>query len=660
MRFILLGILTILPQTVFIREMLIRLQGNEIVYAVFLSLWLGLVALGAISARLRIFERLHRQVDLLMLLLILVILLQYILIEPVSHWLEPLSGEMIRIPQLILTALIVLFPVCFVDGLLFPLLCHHNSVKRGYLLESLGIAIGGVLFLPGIQLLPQDILLVAIVTLCGFLLPFRRRWLIWIFLLIAAVGSLFLARSIQHGRYAPAKWIESRDSAYGRLDVTEENGQQNFYIDGQIGGSTGDDLRAEEIAGFCLLQHPGPKNTLYIGNMFSGMPERLPGHVDCVDVNPILLRRLGVCETIRRDPIRFLRETDRKYDLILVNQPDPVTLNLNRFYTLEFFRLLNSRLRDSLSCAIVTLQNGENAMTPSQRVLNRSIDATFAKAFPGYVIIPAAQNLFVGSNGHYISNRLDTLEARLHPGGYFNDALLFSRLNSLRMEQFTIFEPGGNINTIVHPIAFFNGILSWLRKLSPNWPNLYRSAAIPVFAVGILLLPTLILLRKREKFILGTGILLTSLIAFVTQIVLMYLMQAHYGTLYLYIVVFTSSFMIGFAIGFLMPSKGRLSRDALVVILLQLVLLITLSLRLPVVVYLLLNTMIAFLEARLLLILLNRVRSASIFYHLDSLGAMLGGIVAGIILIPITGFQITIGFCMVLTLMIALIGLFEL
>ena len=416
MRFVLLGILTILSQAVFIREMMIRLQGNEIVCAVFLSMWLGLVALGAISTKVGFFAKLRRHIDGLMLLLILLVMLQYVLIEPISRWLEPLSGEMIRVPQLILTALIVLFPICFVDGMLFPLLCHRNSVKRGYLLESLGIAVGGILFFPGIRLLPQSILLITIVTLCGFFLPFRRRWLVWIFLLIAAGSTFYLVRSIQQDRFAPAKWIQSNDSAYGRLDITEENGQRNFYIDGRIGGSTGDNLRAEEIAGFCLLQHPEPKRILYIGNMFSGIPERFSSYptvqrVDCVDVNPILLDHLESAVPIARDPVQYLRETDARYDLILINQPDPVSLNLNRFYTLEFFTQLSHRLRDSLACVVITLQNGENAMTEPQRNLNRIIDATFEKAFPAHVVIPAAQNLFIGSAGTYISNKLDTLES---------------------------------------------------------------------------------------------------------------------------------------------------------------------------------------------------------------------------------------------------------
>jgi hypothetical protein len=40
--FILLGITTLIGQTVLLRELLIEVRGNEIVFAIYLSLWLFL------------------------------------------------------------------------------------------------------------------------------------------------------------------------------------------------------------------------------------------------------------------------------------------------------------------------------------------------------------------------------------------------------------------------------------------------------------------------------------------------------------------------------------------------------------------------------------------------------------------------------------------
>ena len=49
--FILLGITTLIGQTVLLRELMIEVRGNEIVFAIYLSLWLFLVAIGSLFAR---------------------------------------------------------------------------------------------------------------------------------------------------------------------------------------------------------------------------------------------------------------------------------------------------------------------------------------------------------------------------------------------------------------------------------------------------------------------------------------------------------------------------------------------------------------------------------------------------------------------------------
>ena len=42
----------------------------------------------------------------------------------------------------------------------------------------------------------------------------------------------------------------------------------------------------------------------------------------------------------------FLKKTKKRYDVNLVNLPQPFTLLLNRYYTVEFFQLVREHLTE--------------------------------------------------------------------------------------------------------------------------------------------------------------------------------------------------------------------------------------------------------------------------------------------------------------------------
>ena len=188
---LLLGCTSIIGQTVLLRELLIEVRGNEIVFAVYLSLWLLLVSIGSLIAKGFLEkQRLDRIITTIFIVLCFIIPAQFLSISNLVKAFAIVSGEMINIPGLFLTALIVLLPGSMLTGFLFPLLCKQlptgkQPVHLGYILECCGIICGGILLAIGIHFLPHFSILIFlnIIILSTIFYVFRKK-IVLIFLLL--------------------------------------------------------------------------------------------------------------------------------------------------------------------------------------------------------------------------------------------------------------------------------------------------------------------------------------------------------------------------------------------------------------------------------------------------------------------------------------------
>ena len=107
---------------------------------------------------------------------------------------------------------------------------------------------------------------------------------------------------------------------------------------------------------YALLEHAAPRRILLIGGGVNGAVAEALKHptverLDYVELDPALIgmaREFFPAQTAAFDSDsrvhlhfldgrRFLTETGEKFDVIIVDVPDPQTAQLNRFYTVEFF-----------------------------------------------------------------------------------------------------------------------------------------------------------------------------------------------------------------------------------------------------------------------------------------------------------------------------------
>ncbi len=682
--FILLGITTIIGQTVLLRELLIEVNGNEIVFSIYLSLWLLLVAVGSYIAGYFLNKTKLDKIPLCAFFLISFITpLQFLSIRFLSDRVTIISGQMINIPMLFFLAFLVLLPGCVLNGFLFPILCklvekEKQPVHKGYIVECIGIIIGGLLFAVLIHFLGHFPIIIILSALnIGILMVYsRKRWLLFPLIFFIAFipfsGKFYLNYYAE--KYTPQNLISSKDSKYGRLDVTISDRQKNYYYNGEIFANSQSEMYAQQMVNFVMLQHPNPQNILLIGGLLNGYIDEIGKYeivknIDYFELEKNILEEAGEypeVNFIKADAIHYLKKNEVHYDLILIDLPDPSSLNLNRFYTLDFFRLLYDRTVSDSSVVAITLSSGTNFMTSEIIQLNSTIYTTFSEVFGNVILIPSIKNIFIGSDGTFITNDVDKLSERMQENQpWFNKTVIFEKCNKLRKKNImnAIKSKKPQVNMIASPNAYLSTILLWTRILglrfgkAVDWAKEHQIITF-MFALILILLFGIPASRLSGIKMIGTNfnIFSVSLVNFVMQLVLLNLFQMNFGYVFLVIFLFTTTFMAGLTAGFAAFRKYKQPVYLLFILNLFLIVFVFAFFEKGFVswFYFILNFGFAFLEGAVLSRLLNikykieNIRSGSTFYFIDSLGAMAGGIIVGVLLFPVIGLRSSVLFLAIL------------
>ncbi|MBC8527499.1 MAG: hypothetical protein H8D22_11725 [Candidatus Cloacimonetes bacterium] len=689
--FIIVGIISAFSQTILLRELMVEVNGNEIIFAIFLSLWLFLVALGTLLNKfIRIKRNLENHIYFLLSILIFIAPIQFLFIRILANKFAVISGLLLDIPSLIILALIILTPGCLLIGFLFPLNCKliaemKKPVHTVYILECIGMIIGGILFFILISQLNNFSLLLLgnVFSFTVLYVSFRKRVFLFcaIFFLIITVFSKVIFFHNYASRYLPNKLVSSQDSKYGRFDVSEYANQRNFYWNGVLFANSENKNYANEMVNFVLLQHQAPHKILLVGGLLNGyldeiLKDKYVEEVDYLELEKNIINQSTFYKKkeervnfILMDAVRFLKNSQRKYDIIYIDIPDPSSIFLNRFYTIEFFQLLKSHLISGNAVVAITVSNAENFLLPELAKLNAAIFQTFSEVFApqgGITIIPAEQNIFIGSMGTYMSNNVDKLTERMNQrnksGVWFNQALIFDTCNQFRLDNFQNAISGEKvtINKNLNPTAYLFTIQFWAKHLDielERFIKILKDYKILVFIFAIL---TILLIssvsnkiqNRKTHFVHDFNIFSVSFSAFVMQLILLYIFQMQFGYVYFVIAIFTISFMLGLTLGFLFAERINISVFILFALNLILILMIYFiaELSLPVVIYFLFNILVASFEGVILAKVLTKkykyeqIDSGVSFYFLDTLGATFGGLLVGVIFLPVFSIRTNIIF----------------
>ncbi len=616
---ILAGATAMASQIVFLREFLVVFYGNEISIGIILASWLVWGAFGSWFLG-RFSDRIYAKVRLFsMCQLALAVVLPgaLLFLRSSKAFMGITPGEIIGYLPMMLSAFVALSLPCVVMGFMFSLACRvyrdlaatpAESVARVYVAEALGALSGGLLVS---FLLIRYMSSLYILFLLSFLNvsasaalqrygeKFRaKRAVLRGTLALLVLGTVVILsggegglRQFSLGRlWAGFDVLESRNSVYGNITVTERGRQRSFYENGLHLYTVPDRLSAEEAVHFALLEHEAPGDVLLIGGGVGGLLEEILKHpvrkVDYVELDPLIIdmarKHLGAEESaaldrpevrvINEDGRFFVKRARRKYDCVIISLGDPYTAQLNRFYTVDFFRELRRILNDKAVVSFA-LTSSEHYISEELGDYLRSIFLSAREAFPEVLIIPGDTVYFLLSNTadaltHDTAVLMERMRERDIDARYVREYYLFDKLSDERVKYVAeIVEKKVDIlpNTDFRPVSYYYATVFWgthfdtpvirraLRAVTGE--NIWLAAA--AFCVLVLLFCAWSGKRRKKRTVL-LAVMTTGFAEINFQIAALLSFQVIYGYVFYKLGVIITSFMVGLALGGWIAAKYML------------------------------------------------------------------------------------------------------
>jgi len=729
-----LGILAIVIQIILIRELLVIFSGNELSIGIFFTQWLFAQAIGSyLSSKISInkVSNLSLYIYLQTLLAGVFPLLIY-LARIIKSAFGIIPGEGLSLISLTLLSSILLFFPGLLGGSLFSAGCrlltekiNHDvkQIAKVYTFEAIGSLIGGILvtylclkFLYpletafGLFILNLSIMLVLYLS---FISKPAKRTVIPILYGLLITGSVLFwgtggIESIRHEslrmQWAPYKVINYHNSIYGNTIMLSQAGQMNILLNGipvaQIPNP--DYTSIEENAHFPLLSHKNPKKVLFIGSGFNGILGEILKHniqqLDYPESDKVLLNKIkdmfqnefdfGLTDPRIRifnmDGRAYLQNTEEKYDIIILNYSEPATLELNRFFTKEFFQLCENHLKQD-GVFSYQIPSGAAYMNDSMIKLNNSIIRSSQTIFSESILIPDQTTLVLLSNSSLANNvspqnwvlELEerNISTRLMSESYFRLKLDSTKINWYKNE---LSRWNHNFNDDLHPLAVFYSLSLWASAHEPMLfillkyiENISFKTVLPLLFLLAFLISLLFKSgRVKKNYMVLIPVFTTGFSAISLSILLALLFQACYGYLYFWLGLLVAAFMVGLATGahlFNLIKKQKLYTKMLFtetgLILLFGLLLSALYLDLHVhqsqlfryiiILFSAMGGLVVGIEFPLSTQIFNEndkklVSSAGTIYAMDLFGAFTGGMITSIIFIPVLGIPQTVLFLVIL------------
>jgi spermidine synthase len=571
------GVASVVAQLTIIREYLTAFQGNEFVIALILFGWLAWGGLGTLSARLltRRRRRIHSgaivYLSLALAALAVVQLAAVRLLRDVIF----IPGTSVGFYPTLSCVMFGIGPYGFLVGFLLPaslFLLRQDTAPdypgaRIYILDNLGDVTGGALFtfvlvywatpfqaaaLAGLPLVAAAIGLGARGT-C----PTFGRWSVAALVMVVMLLGVLLERQTLapiNGRLA--YYEESR---FGRVIATQQNEQVTIFKDGVPLLGAQNVALAEESVHYPLSQIKRPSAVLLVsseGEMLREVFKHRAQRIDLVELDPVVTAaqfRFGLLESVpglavhHRDGRAFLKDTDRRYDAIIVNLPEPDTFQINRFYTDEFFALVRRRLTSD-GVFSFSMQGVENYLAAPQQRKLAMLYHTAARHFAAVQLLPGLRIFFI-CRQQPVNLDIPAALARRdietpYIQGYFDGNLTAERITQLN----------ALVNVRAAPNTDFQPRL--MRFMFDQWFARFDSSPLAFFLImGGGLAFYLLRMTAAEFVLFSTGFMTMG-----SEILVIFAFQVLFGYIYFQIGLIVTVFLAGLLPGAWLGS--RLAADA--------------------------------------------------------------------------------------------------
>ncbi|MGE5125644.1 MAG: hypothetical protein ACM3PV_05095 [Betaproteobacteria bacterium] len=606
------GLLATAAQVLLLRELIVDVAGDEAAVGIGLAAWFAGVGAGASLARRRPAPRADREAAVLVGLLAVLPAAALVAGRLLRAALAPSAGELPGAGLTLALALVTLAPAGAAVGGAFTVLATAASatwrpgeaVARLYVVESIGSLAGGVIvtLLAG-RMLPLLLALILGAGAAGLALAGTRAGRRQLAVAAAVcVAGLPAARPLD-------RWSEAvrfaataggltlqgvADTPYQHL-ATGGDDVHHLYASGQYVASFPDPYSAEGLGHLLALLAPVPRRVLLLGGIERGLVPVLLRHpvasLTLLEPDPGALAflephlpaadraALGDARVlvVTGDPRQWLRRSLEPFDLVVLLGPDPATLWRARLATVEFFRLVASRLgRDGV--LVTSLPSAPTVLTGETEALAGALVRTLREAFPVVRATPGPDALAVaGRNAAAVTLDPEVLSARWRERGIsspsFDAALLPALLPPERVAQqeaaLAAAAERAPLSRDDRPASFLHALARRQQVLAGGLGRLMSLAlGMPPIALALLaFLPSaLAAWRMRAAGAAGSArtaathaVAVTGAAGLGWSLILLFSFQTHAGALYGLLGALVAVFMAGLAIG------GRLAPHALLV-----------------------------------------------------------------------------------------------
>lgn len=616
------GFTSVVGQVLLLRELITVFYGNELSLGVIFSSWMFWIAVGSffLGRWAGKFKQKLTPFIISQILLSLALPLEVLAIRLVRPILNIPPGEIVGFSFMFYSSFSLLAPLCIISGFQFTLGCkiyaeskkEAQAVGQVYLLDAVGNMLGGLafgyLFVYYFSSL-ETVIYMAILNLLSaltLLLSLGEKKVILklvivsllIFNLYLLTGSHLsnLSKTITNFQWKGFHLVDEATSLYGNLVITKKGDLYSLFENGLLMFTTPVRIVSEELVHFPALEVPHPQQVLIIGDAVGGALQEILKHkvkrVYYLELDPAVIElskkyiSLSDREALddKRVKVRHLdgrlfvkRYKEDKFDLVIINLPDPLTAQLNRFYSLEFFKEVK-RIISKEGVLSFSITSNENYLSEEMKNFNASIYKTLKVVFPHVLLIPGESLIFIASlSPRFLTYDCKVLSRRLERRGiktrFVNEYYLPSRFYQERIDFVSsqlMMSKQAKLNYDFHPISYYYDLVLFSTYFSSSSQKVfYLLSKINLKGIIITLsLITLLLIafkKKTYKSFVPLSILTTGFAGIALEIVLIFSFQVLYGYVYHQIGIIVASFMVGLVVGTSLMNKRleRLKKEVL-------------------------------------------------------------------------------------------------
>jgi len=276
------------------------------------------------------------------------------------------------------------------------------------LVPHLGLIRTGIFF----GLLNAAVAAWALVLFRAELRAWRRQAGATVAVLAALVGAMFGAETLTtwaEDRFYGDRVVLRESSPYQRVVVTSGPGGVRLYLNGNLQFHSRDEYRYHEaLVHPALAAHGAPRRVLVLGGGDGMAVREVLKHpsveqVTLVELDPKMTQLFSALplltalngdalrsprvEIVTADAFGWLESHERRFDVIVVDFPDPTNFSLGKLYTTSFYQLIDQHLSAG-GYAVVQTTSPLIARRSFWTVV-ASIEATSLTATPYHVHVPS-------------------------------------------------------------------------------------------------------------------------------------------------------------------------------------------------------------------------------------------------------------------------------